>query len=1044
MPSTVTALNADYQVSDTASLDAAIDAADATASGGVLIEFTNDITEGATLDAINLQPGVTLTIDGQGHTLDGAGTYRGLFAYAGTIGIQNLAIDNAVAKGGAGGSEGAGGGAGLGGGLFVAGTNPGLASGAAVTLSNVTFSDDAAVGGAGEGSDLGLEGKSGPNGTSGGGGGLGGDGGSYDSASGGGGGIGGPGANTGMGGTNAPGAAGIVPGAAGGGASGSVELPFVPPAVSGGVNGGGGGGGPAGNFTGGGGGGVLGRSGESFADPIYQGNGDNIGGNGGFGGGGGGGSPPRDGDGSVGGGGNGGFGGGGGSAGGQGGFGGGSGAPNFMGGELDRTVPGGFGGGEGDTMTDTASASSADYLGGGGLGAGGAVFVQSGGSLTVAGGSVSGGSAVGGAGGLPATGTPVPATSGSGFGSGIYLQSGETLAFDEVAGQSTTVSDVITDDAGSGAYRGSGTVSVDGAGQVTLAANNSYSGGTFLDGGTLELASARAAGLRNIVFQAPATLQVDAAALANGSLPNVINGLDAGDAIDLRGLAYSPDAAATLDAGDGVLSVISNGATDRLGVQINSGAVFDTMPDSAGGTLVTLARGQPVSLGSGPDAVTLAISEDAYGGDAQFTVSIDGTQIGGVQTASALHGAGQEQAFTVLGDFGAGPTNVEVDFLNDAYAGTPDTDRNLYVDSITAGGTTANTDAVLYSAGPADFVIPAAPAPAPAPATVFTFNGGGGAWTDGASWMPAGPPPNSDTPGANTAIIPKGTVTLDGGLLDGITVQIGSTNVDDQPGLVLDGATLGSAFELDTVPNASSTPQLYPNSMDDADPTLTVEGTVTNHGLLQADTIPDAMTGNALVISLASGATLVQDGTVAVASSSGPDSGLAASGLNVFSTSDQPGTLDNEGAINVADGGIAEINTAVIGGGSINVNGGMSFAPASLSLNRSVASGQTVNLGSDSTLYLNDPNEFAGVITTSGSSASDVEVLQGSPVSSQFALSSLQFNQTGNAGGQLLLFDGTGQQVAALDFGGSYTTSDFSIVSATGQPNLIQVAPHTA
>ena len=147
-------------VTDTASLNAAIDAADAAASitGGTLptsvnlhltITLANDITETGALDAINLQPGVSLTIDGQGHTLDGAGTYRGLFAYAGLTTVQNLAIDDTVARGGNGGFVSGGGGAGLGGGLFVAGTNAGLASGAVVTLNNVTFSSDKAVGGNG-------------------------------------------------------------------------------------------------------------------------------------------------------------------------------------------------------------------------------------------------------------------------------------------------------------------------------------------------------------------------------------------------------------------------------------------------------------------------------------------------------------------------------------------------------------------------------------------------------------------------------------------------------------------------------------------------------------------------------------------------------------------------------------------------------------------------------------------------------------------------------------------------------------------------------
>ena len=133
--------------------------------------------------------------------------------------------------------------------------------------------------------------------------------------------------------------------------------------------------------------------------------------------------------------------------------------------------------------------------------------------------------------------------------------------------------------------------------------------------------------------------------------------------------------------------------------------------------------------GSGADVLVINLSEDAYQGDAQFTVSVDGVQQGGIQTATASHQAGANQAFTFKGDFGAGPHTVGVNFLNDLYDGTPSTDRNLYVNGISVNGQTMpNGSADLMSAGNVDFyivsapapspstVISAAPAPAPAPA----------------------------------------------------------------------------------------------------------------------------------------------------------------------------------------------------------------------------------------------------------------------------------------------------------------------------------------
>ena len=108
------------------------------------------LTEAADLFAVNLAGNDTLTIDGQGATLDGGGAHRGLFVYAGNVTIENLTIANAVARGGAGGDGGGGGGAGFGGGLFLAnGAQYSASAATEVTLNNVNFSNDAAQGGAG-------------------------------------------------------------------------------------------------------------------------------------------------------------------------------------------------------------------------------------------------------------------------------------------------------------------------------------------------------------------------------------------------------------------------------------------------------------------------------------------------------------------------------------------------------------------------------------------------------------------------------------------------------------------------------------------------------------------------------------------------------------------------------------------------------------------------------------------------------------------------------------------------------------------------------
>ncbi len=91
------------------------------------ITFAGNITLTQDLWAIDLTNGNSLTIDGANHSLNGQDSFRGLFAYAGAITIENLAIDHTKAQGGQGGASdnaGGGGGAGLGGGLFVASPEP--------------------------------------------------------------------------------------------------------------------------------------------------------------------------------------------------------------------------------------------------------------------------------------------------------------------------------------------------------------------------------------------------------------------------------------------------------------------------------------------------------------------------------------------------------------------------------------------------------------------------------------------------------------------------------------------------------------------------------------------------------------------------------------------------------------------------------------------------------------------------------------------------------------------------------------------------------
>ena len=406
-----------------------------------------------------------------------------------------------MAKGGDSDFDG-GGGAGLGGGLFIA-------SAGKVTLSDVNFANDKAVGGNSSVSAYSNQ--------YGGGGGLGGTGGFL-----GGGGIGihASGASNirtfylsyTPNGTGAAAGTGIVLGAGAGG--GQTVGPYQ--AYLGGANGGGGGQG-VGFYSNARFFGLLGYGDPGGGGGIGGGVGTRVGGSGGFGGGGGGGGfDPYVGAG----------------AGGAGGFGGGGGAGGY-----GATGHGGFGAGDGNS-----------YSGGGGLGGGGAIFVQEGGTLIFAGsGSEQNDSVAGGTVSAP------NAHAGSAYGSGIFLQGDETVAFAPDAGHTISITGDIADTTGAHDHSGqigAGALVLDGQGTLVLSGNNTFTGGITLKSGTLDVASVHGAGSGAITITngAAARLEINA---AGGDLPNAI----VIDNFQATGEHYSNGVLTLTDASGAMLSI---------------------------------------------------------------------------------------------------------------------------------------------------------------------------------------------------------------------------------------------------------------------------------------------------------------------------------------------------------------------------------------------------------------------------------------------------------------------------------------------------------
>ena len=634
-----------------------------------------------------------------------------------------------------GGAGGAGGGGG-------AGLGGGLfvASAGDVTLDNVEFIADSAHGG--DGTD----------GVGGGGGGLGGAGGS---GVGGGGGIG-LGAAGGDGSQDQAGGTGIVVAAAPGG-TGINDNP--------GGDGGGGGGGYAG-------GGIGGGSGSST-----------FSGDGGFGGGGGGGSFTSNIS--------------------SGGFGGGGGGLDFGG--DDTGAAGGFGGGGGggDTAVGGAGGFGAgngasganEGGGGGGLGAGGAVFVQQGGQLAIIGssletsGSVSGGQ--GGAGGQ--------ATTGSAFGSGIFIQGNQSVTLDPGANQVLTITDTIADQTGSDGTGGNsgegsldiGTVGV--ASTVVLSGNNTFTGGITLDGGTLELGTADAAGTGAITFANASgqVLQIDGSALSLAAFSifsNTIEGFAPGETIDLQDVGtetnYVLGPNNTVDV---------EGGSSAVALQFQNFATQDVLSltsDGSGGTDVTLQSppvltatggatfvggGNPVVIDSG---VTVA---EADGSIANVIVSItggftpgdylsladDGVQDGDIEASAydTLNGtltlgtvsgatAAQWQAALDAVVYSFSPTN------GDPTAGGEDDTRTITYTAYTGNGLSGSATDTLA-------VVHAAPAIAAPP--------------NGEAYFIGGPPVPLDpgltvTAPDSSGLLSSGSVSITGGFNPGDTLNFTAQN----------------------------------------------------------------------------------------------------------------------------------------------------------------------------------------------------------------------------------------------------------------------------
>ena len=215
----------------------------------------------------------------------------------------------------------------------------------------------------------------------------------------------------------------------------------------------------------------------------------------------------------------------------------------------------------------------------------------------------------------------------------------------------------------------------------------------------------------------------------------------------------------------------------------------------SGGSAALPPVAAPVVLGSGPDVLALQVAEDAWQGDAQYTVSVDGTQVGGVQTATASHAAGATQTVDVMGSFAPGQHTATVNFLNDAWGGSNATDRNLYVTQASVDNTAIPSSSLAeFSGGPQSFSFQGPPA-----ADTLTLGVSEDAWQGDAQY----------------------TVSVDGKQVGGIYTATashaaGQTNQQTISGLFGRGAhTVGVTFINDAWGGSNATDRnLYVNAVN--------------------------------------------------------------------------------------------------------------------------------------------------------------------------------------------------------------------------------------
>lgn len=387
------------------------------------------------------------------------------------------------------------------------------------------------------------------------------------------------------------------------------------------------------------------------------------------------------------------------------------------------------------------------------------------------------------------------------------------------------------------------------------------------------------------------------------------------------------------------------------------------------------------TVGSGSDTLVLKVSQDAYLGNAQFVVSLDGQQVGDVLTASSLHSDGTSDTVNVLANLSPGQHTVAVNFFNDTFGGTSDTDRNLYIDSATYDGAVVDGAAqTLYSSGLATFSI-----------------------TD-----------TTPAPGSSVVVAAGATATAGGDQLAGVNVILAGA-FGNPANLTLNAATVGSLTVADNdLTNGSS---VYYGRLDAYGQSAIAGATVIGGSRPVAPGFVDAYVHGSDGVLTLNGASLGGGSTLTI-------------------NGDEGATVENDGDIRIQGGtvtGRVTILTDLEGTGTISGARDVTGTFAGVRLGGEVGAGQTINL-TQTNLTLDQPMEFAGTLTGFSSDGSISGGNRAGLTLGNETITAVSFAQSSSNAGDLFVLTqdpSTGAAAATLDFhvAGTYAPDAFAFTN---------------